>query len=110
MDKIIVAENSRGLVCQFTETQWSNMVASGHSRKWKILSDDLATVTTDPVNVTEVKEIETIESFGDTYVDIEFRINYRKLLTEAGVKFNPRIKDPAKLKALYDNFKEHETK
>ena len=104
MDKIITAESKKGNIVEFTQAQWDNMVHTGHSGFWKVLNEEILPVHNQPVQINEIREVETIESFGGTtYLDIEYRVDYRKLLDQAGVKFNKNIKNPDKLKELYEN-------
>jgi hypothetical protein len=105
MDKIIIAENKRGLIFQFTQQQWDNMVNSGHARTWKILEEEIAPVIDQPIKVQEVEHIENIDF--KTYLDVEVQLDYSYLLDQAGVKYNKRIKDPKKLKAIWEKSQEN---
>lgn len=110
MAKIIIAENSLKNIYQFTGEQWENMVNSGHAHKWKVLEETDDETIRQPVKVTEIKPIDTIENYGDigTYVDISYElIDYSRLLDKEGIKYNKRIKDPEKLKAIYLKAHEH---
>ena len=105
MGKMIIAENSNGLVCQFTEEQWGNLVRSGHTRKWKVLDETDEEVIKQPVVIKEIETVDSVESFGDieTYYDLSYTLrDYSHLLDEAGIKYNKRIKDPEKLKAIWE--------
>lgn len=107
MGNILVESKKHGTIQEFTPEQWANLKATGHASAWKVLSAEgllPAKETIKPVSFN------TIERFGDeeTHLDVEFTVDYRKLLDEAGVKYNPRIKDPAKFKALWEKFKSND--
>lgn len=112
MDNHIIAESKKtGNIVEFTAQQWENMTSTGHSGYWKVLSYDIVPASVQVKNISEVKEIETIADFSEplTYLDLEFKLDYRKLLDESGVKYNKNIKNPEKLKAIWEEYNYNQT-
>ena len=68
----------------FTLEQWENLERTGHTNNWKIIDDSAL-----------------VDDKVEMVVDFEFRSWEQKLL-DAGVDYNKRIKNPDKLKAIYE--------
>lgn len=91
MKKAILAINKKtDQEVAFTLEQWENLERTGHAQNWKIL-DDSALVS------------ESIEMV----VDFEFK-NWEQKLIDADIPYNKRIRDPEKLRAIYEAAKEKE--
>jgi len=91
MRKTILALNKRTeQQAHFTVEQWENLERSGHTQHWKII-DDSALVSEN----------------AEMVVDFEFK-TWQQRLEEKGIPYNKRIKDPEKLRAIYEEAVEKE--
>jgi len=88
----VIAESKKtGNQVEFTLEQWRNFERTGHAKNWKVIDAGI---------VEKVEKIEVIP-FSRT-LDVEYHLNYRKKLEDAGIKFDKRIKDEYKLKEIYE--------
>jgi len=97
----MTAQNKRtGNFAEFTLEQWRNMEKTGHARYWKII--DAGVIPKEDVIDFSVKkeEIEPVD------LTVDYDMDYKKLLDEAGVEYNHSIKKPEKLKAIWDEYKQ----
>ena len=91
MKKAILAINKRtDQEVAFTLKQWESLERTGHAQNWKVL-DDSALVN------------EGVEMV----VDFEF-MNWEHKLQEHNIPYNKRIRDPEKLRAIYEAAMEKE--
>lgn len=95
---MLVESKKTGRLAEFTLEQWRNLENTGHARHWKVIDAGI---------VPKVEQINFIKPFGQEPItlDVEYHVDYRKLLDEAGVKFNKNIKNEEKLKELYEQNK-----
>ncbi len=95
----MIAENKRtGKVVEFTLEQWRNLENTGHAIGWKVIDAGI---------VQKTDQIDFVKPFGKepTALTIEYHLNYRKLLDEAGIKYDKRIKNQLRLKEIYEQNK-----
>jgi hypothetical protein len=93
--KTIVAENKRtNETVEFTFEQWMNLEKSGHSKYWRI-TDTSALVPDEVIPVVFSKEKEIKDEETD----------WRQKLIDENIPFNKSIKNPDKLKEIYENYK-----
>ena len=95
---MLVESKKTGKIIEFTLEQWRNLEDSDHARNFKIIDAGI---------LPKVEKIDIVKPFGEksTTLTVEYFIDYKKLLDEAGIKYNKSIKNPAKLKELYEQNK-----
>lgn len=112
MANILVESKKHGTIVEFTPEQWDNMKRTGHDKAWKVLSTEglLPEKKFTPIEFSQTNHVERFgNSEQSTHLDIEFKLDdYRKLLDDAGVKYNHQIKNPLKLKELWEKFKNND--
>lgn len=89
MKRAIIAENkASGEVTAFTIEEWENLERSGNAYRFKVVDDS---------------ELANIEPVEPVVMDIEFAlIPWDEKLEEEGIKYDKRIKDPEKLREIYE--------
>lgn len=95
---MLVESKKTGRLIELTLEQWRNFENTGHARNWKIIDAEI---------VPKVEQIDFVKPFGQSPVtlEVEYHFDYRKLLDEAGVKYNKNIKNEEKLKEIYEQNK-----
>jgi hypothetical protein len=94
----MLAESKKtGRQVEFTLEQWRNMENTGHAKNWRIIDAGI---------IPKIEQI--VKPFGiePKTIDVEYHISYRKLLDEAGIKYNKNIKNELKLKEIYEQNKQ----
>ena len=91
----MIAENKRtGNQTEFTLEQWRNLENTGHARYWKIIDSGI------------IPQREPIRFSEPVTLNVEYQLHdYGKLLDEAGIPYNKRIKNQLKLKEIYEENK-----
>jgi hypothetical protein len=91
----MIAENKRtGNQTEFTLEQWRNLENSGHARYWKIIDAGI------------IPKSEPIQFSEPVTLTVDYQLkDYGKLLDEAGIEYNKRIKNQLKLKEIYEQNK-----
>ena len=97
--KTIVAENKRtNETVEFTFEQWTNLEKTGHSKYWRI-TDTSALIPDEVIPVVFSKEEEIIDIIKDEETD------WKQRLIDENIPFNKSIKNPDKLKKIYEDYK-----
>lgn len=68
----------------FTLEQWENLERTGHTDNWKVVDDSAL-----------------VDDNVEMVVDFEFS-RWEQKLNDSGIKYDKRIKDPEKLKAIFE--------
>ena len=94
---MILESKKDGRIIELTLEQWRNFENTGHSRFWKVIDSEI---------IPKAEQINFVQQFGQpTTLEVEYHFDYRKLLDESGVKYNKNIKNPEKLKEIYEQNK-----
>lgn len=93
---MIVESKKTGRQFELTLEQWRNFEKSGHARNFKVIDAGIVPV---------FDKVEPVRFGEPTTLEVEYHLNYRRLLDEAGIKYNKNIKNELKLKEIYEQNK-----
>jgi len=98
--KKIVAENIRtGEAVEFTLEAWENLKKTGHSKYWRVTDTSaLVPETVTPIVFSSEDAKELVLAPNPLLID------WRQKLIDENIPFNKSIKNPEKLKEIYENY------